>query len=310
MRNTIFLFLCLIVPLVCYTQEKDVLLSNGKYCSEVLNDSISKKGFYIPANINECDRELDNLLDSQPKDLLANAKDVELKRIYGMYIFGEWTEDESTRLCCYFRSKGIESYDDREYLILLSYKKYLLKQNFDIDIECNKIKLYHDSIAKEKKIRHENNIIADSIDGVYIPKNLEDCFPTLDKLLNNKDKSKMKKAEDISDFHFGLGRWMRNSWGLWGGSRLQLWFHRQDIINADNMSGVILSAYQEYLKKGFVDTQKILMEIKKEQEEFDRMMQESSSEAISFEFDEEDYYSDEYKDFLKRRRIDGIFILR
>jgi hypothetical protein len=298
---------------MCHSQSDDILLPDNKYCSEVLDDSISKNGFYIPSNINECNKELDKILGKQPKQLLRDARDIELKRVLGISVFSEWTERESSRLCCYFRTKGIDSYEDRDYLILLSYKKHLLNLDFDIDTECNKIRLYHDSISKERKIRYENNIRADSIDGFYIPENLDDCLPALDRLLNDTVKFMIKNADSTTDFHFGLGRWLRNNWGLWGGSRLQLWFINQGIEHPDDISGLILSVYQEYLQKESVDTRQKLVQLKAEYEQFAKEMREMQENHNNFEpveFNEEDYYSDEYKDFLKCKHIEWIYISR
>lgn len=309
--NNPFLTLSIwLITFMCYSQSENLLLPDNRSCAEVFNDSISKNGFYIPSNIDECNKELDKLFGSKAKCKLVEASDVELKRIMGVYILDEWTEQESTRLCCYFIEKGINSDEDRDYLILLSYKRHLLKQDFDINTECNKILLHHDSIAKERKIRDENNIIADSINGIYIPENLDDCLLILNQLLNGTIKDEIKNAENIVGFHFGLGMWIRNNWGLWGGSRLQLWFNNQGLNNPDDISGLILSVYQEYLQKGFIDTREKLTEVKKEYEKIAQEMLDRSPDTPFLEFSEDDYYSDEYKDFLKDRHIDGIFISR
>lgn len=309
MKKIFLLILLLPIIIISYSQNENILLPDGKYCHEVIYDSISKNKFYIPLNIDECNIELDKILGTQPKQLLIEARDVELKRIYGMYIFSEWTERESTRLCCYFRTRGIDDFQDRDYLILLAYKRHLLKQPFDIDKECCKIVQYHDSIAKERKLKYERDIVLDSINGIYIPLNLEDCLSSLDHLLNDTIKLEISKADSSSNFHFGLGMWLRNNWRLWGGSRLQLWFNTQGIIHPDNMSGIVLSVYQEYLQKGSINVPQKMEDIKKEIEIFTRKMDESNS-ISSFEFNEEDFYSDKYKDFLGNRYINNIFISR
>lgn len=312
MKKLILLFSILCISSVCFSQSEEMLFSDDSYCADILNDSLSEHGFYIPANIDECNRELDKVLKKQPKRILIEAKDVELKRINGMFIFREWTEQEPTRLYCYFRKKRIEHLEDIYYLILLSYKRYLNKQPFDIDTECNRLVQEYDSIAKEQKAEYERNIIASSIDGVYIPENLDDCLLTLDRLLDDTVKNEIKTT-DIADLHFGMGRWMRNSWRLWKGSRLQLWFTQQGIHEADDMSGLILSVYQEYLQRGVVDTSLRLEQRKKENEEFVRMLEEQENSVVPFAEPEESgekYYTDEYKEFLKKRSIEGIFIMR
>lgn len=88
--------------------------------------------------------------------------------------------------------------------------------------------------------------LSSHIDDVYIPENLEDSFDQLDQLLNPEavDTLKAKKSEDeLAGYHFGLGLWMRNNWGLWRGSRLTKYFNDLGIYHPDDMSGIILDSY-------------------------------------------------------------------
>lgn len=103
---------------------------------------------------------------------------------------------------------------------------------------------------QQEREAYKNRIVADSINGLYIPKNLEECFLELNKLLKPKDIEtikNLKSKDELSLYHFGLGMWLRNNWGLWGGSRLQQYFFKKGIDHPDNMSGVILSYYYDWL---------------------------------------------------------------
>jgi len=102
----------------------------------------------------------------------------------------------------------------------------------------------------EEREAYNKRIVADSIDGFYIPKNLEECFLELNKILKPKDIEtikNLKSKDDLSLYHFGLGMWLRNNWGLWGGSRLQQYFFKKGIDHPDNISGIILSYYYDWL---------------------------------------------------------------
>ncbi|MBO4599721.1 MAG: hypothetical protein J5641_03175, partial [Bacteroidales bacterium] len=86
-------------------------------------------------------------------------------------------------------------------------------------------------------------------DKVYIPKNLADCHRTLDTLLTDSTQQRimsMTESEFTSGAHFGLGMWIRNNWGLWGGSRLQDYFEKKGLHHPDDMSGIILTTYWRY----------------------------------------------------------------
>ena len=87
---------------------------------------------------------------------------------------------------------------------------------------------------REAAIQQQNDIFAkynkkevyksDTIDCVYIPMDLDDCCVQLDQLLSEEDKEFIKNLPDKKEtikLHMSLGMWIRNNWGLWGGSRLQ-----------------------------------------------------------------------------------------
>ena len=104
-------------------------------------------------------------------------------------------------------------------------------------------------LQKERE-EYEKRLVADTIDGIYIPHDLEDCFHTLDSLLSAKDIRTIKafkSRDEMGKLHFGLGMWLRNNWGLWGGSRLQKYFFDHGVDHPDYMSGIILEYYYDYL---------------------------------------------------------------
>lgn len=104
-------------------------------------------------------------------------------------------------------------------------------------------------IIKEREA-YKKRIVADSINGLYIPKNLEECFLELNKLLKPKDIEAIKNLKDRNEtilYHHGFGTWLRNNWGLWGGSRLQQYLIKKGIDHPDSMSATILEYYYDWL---------------------------------------------------------------
>ena len=79
------------------------------------------------------------------------------------------------------------------------------------------------------------------------PKTKEECFALLDAMLSEEDKNELKNCEDTIGYHFTLGMWIRNNWGLWGGSRLQKYFLERGLKHPDDMSAAILKYYYDYL---------------------------------------------------------------
>lgn len=97
---------------------------------------------------------------------------------------------------------------------------------------------------------YKKRIVADSINRIYIPKNLEECFAELNKILKPKDIEAIKNLKDRNGtilYHHGFGTWLRNNWGLVGGSRLQQYLSKKGISYPDSMSSTILIYYYDWL---------------------------------------------------------------
>lgn len=107
-----------------------------------------------------------------------------------------------------------------------------------------------EELAEERR-EHQRRLTAKTIDGIYIPANLGEALAELDKLLPQVVREEMRTLpdrEDMIEYHFGLGTALRNSWGLWGGSRLQKYFIDRGVSHPDSMSGVILDHYFDWLR--------------------------------------------------------------
>lgn len=89
-----------------------------------------------------------------------------------------------------------------------------------------------------------------SLRKAYIPRDLAECFQQIDAIWSDSIKNEIKELtenEFAAKTHFGFGRWIRNNWGLWGGSRLKKYFNEMGIYHPDDMSGIILDSYHRYL---------------------------------------------------------------
>lgn len=95
-----------------------------------------------------------------------------------------------------------------------------------------------------------NKSYKSEIDGVYIPKNLDDAIAELDNDFPDSLKTEIRKmTEDdfTARYHMGTGIWMRNNWNLWAGSRLSRYFNKLKIYHPDDMSGIILDSFHRTL---------------------------------------------------------------
>lgn len=103
----------------------------------------------------------------------------------------------------------------------------------------------------KKTEEFKRRLTSDSINGIYIPKNIEECFSELNKILKPKEIARIKllDSENLeADFDRDLGRWLRNNWGLWEVSRLRNYFEERKVYHPEIMSEKILDFYSDWLK--------------------------------------------------------------
>lgn len=97
---------------------------------------------------------------------------------------------------------------------------------------------------------YQERLVADTINGVYIPFDIYDCINQLDSFWSDSIKAEhksMSEEEFVTQTHFGMGLSIRNSWGLWKGSRLSKYFNDIGISHPDYMSSTILKNYHRHL---------------------------------------------------------------
>lgn len=124
-----------------------------------------------------------------------------------------------------------------------------------------------DSILKKNEIPESKWSIhkTDSIDGIYIPFNLYDCFIQIDSLFSDSliaEMNHISNDEIIGNYHFGIGLWIRNNWGLWKNSRLWMYFYNKGISHPDDISSLILKLYHRKITSNKLLFQKEIESIK------------------------------------------------
>jgi hypothetical protein len=154
----------------------------------------------------------------------------------------------------------------KEYLECTTFKTDFIPQ------EVDKIYLEHffggyrdfdDKIAEQETVKEKERrkqefkrrLTLEKIDDIYIPKDLYECMTELDMILNFESKKQLKESKDSFEFNShlgGLGMWIRNNWGINGGSRLLKYFNvrgiGQKMFANDGISGIIIEEYIKWLK--------------------------------------------------------------
>lgn len=84
-----------------------------------------------------------------------------------------------------------------------------------------------------------------------MPRNINECFLVLDEIFSEskEDFEWFKSASDsdaVSGLHNGLGRWIRNTWGLWSkDTELYSVLNNMGLWHADDMSSIIITSYHK-----------------------------------------------------------------
>lgn len=100
--------------------------------------------------------------------------------------------------------------------------------------------------------QYQQRIKKESINGVYIPADLAECFIELNKKISSESKAKFKamdEAEASKKLHFSLGRWIWYNWSFYEGSRLSVYMNKVGVNHPEDMAQVILITYHRYLNK-------------------------------------------------------------
>lgn len=214
-----------------------------------------------PKNINSAIERLDKNLSTDTKNrltqiasdsLLIFFKDSKMEFDVMDEWFYKWTRKSTkkdAKLGKYYKKKGLKTPYDMIEVVLRTYQAKLKGTKMNHEDVLKSFQIKQQRCDKEDKVR----FVTDSLRGIYIPKDLEDCFKTLDNIYTDSVRLeivKLTEDEYSSNNHlFGIGIWMRNNWQFWRGSRLSRYFNQLGIYHPDDMSGIIMDSYHRYLRK-------------------------------------------------------------
>jgi hypothetical protein len=134
--------------------------------------------------------------------------------------------------------------------------------------------------------QYQERITKDKLNGVYIPKNLDDAMLQLDKLISPDAQKKMKVIPEDSlapALHKRLGQWMIMNWGFYGGSRLSHYLRSAGVTFPDDMADFLLLAYYHKLNGKPVGIKELAVkfrEKRKEQWEQEKQKRKVISEEV------------------------------
>jgi len=141
------------------------------------------------------------------------------------------------------------------------------------------------SNEKEYNIQYQKNIKKSRINGVYIPKDLDDVFKELSMLAGAEPLIKFKSApEDVvaSKLHFGLGRWMISNWNFYGGSRISHLLKEMGVSFPDDMAQFLIISFHRHLNESPLESE-ALAQTYKQQRLDEQLARENAGSVIKEE---------------------------
>lgn len=204
----------------------------------------------LPKNLKQAVAYLNADCPDSLKTLIKMTKDQDLKKLVypwgGQYkMIFNWNSSESNpQLIRHLENKGIINYI--ETVILVAFKQSLLGQKPN---EAKILKTYLELERQQQKLEAVR-ATTDTINGIYIPKDLKDCLAQINKFWSDSTKNQVKQWTEnkfTAETHLGFGMWMRNNWQLWRGSRLTAYFNTIGVYHAESISDIILTSYHRKL---------------------------------------------------------------
>jgi hypothetical protein len=211
----------------------------------------------IPKSLEKCFPTLDRTLSDAELEVVKNYPE---DSIYdhdefrdATDFFHAWKLYDGSKLTKYFNKLGLTGSHEIYETILISYHRHLNNEPLKLDEQIAKYQAkqkadYEAYIERTKK---------DTLNGLYIPKNIDECIVEFDKVYEEKSKQTFKDQDEQKAvsmaYGFGPGLWIRNNWGLWGGSRLQKYFIDLNVSDPEAMSWIILTSYHRSINGKSVD---------------------------------------------------------
>ncbi len=154
-----FLFISILFFLFTMTAHSQDSLSYEEQYLQEYQKRIQKShinGFYIPDNLKDAIRILDEIVDEPGRRKFASQVDTTaVNKVFfsfGRWININWGMEQGSRLTVSLNKHGVSYPDDMTRLIMYAYHHHLNKQPYNIDSLVEKV--IQERLDKEKKARN------------------------------------------------------------------------------------------------------------------------------------------------------------
>lgn len=131
--------------------------------------------------------------------------------------------------------------------------------------------LAQDSLEVKFNKKYLENIQKSRINGVYIPRDMDDACKELTELSSEESIEKFKNAEEmmvVQKLHFGLGRWMIYNWNFYDGSRFSHYLKEKGLSHPDDMAKFVMICYHRMLNEKDPEEEYLIKKITDERKQY------------------------------------------
>lgn len=144
---------------------------------------------------------------------------------------------------------------------------YKLLLCFILFLSCQSMVAQSDDLSPEE--RYEWRLRQTKLNGIYIPKDLNDVFVQLNELIEFASQEKFKRAAEdtvMHKLHFSLGKWMMVNWGFYEGSRLTAYLNNIGLFHPDDMARFLIVSYHRTLNQRPLEVKEQIESLKAKRE--------------------------------------------
>ncbi len=108
------------------------------------------------------------------------------------------------------------------------------------------------------------NIRLVKINGVYIPRDLDDAHRRIEKLSPSGSIERFIGEEEelvCKKLHFGIGRWMILNWNFYEGSRISHYLKEKGLLHPDDMAQFLLRTLHRKLNNHSLNEEELILEL-------------------------------------------------
>lgn len=129
------------------------------------------------------------------------------------------------------------------------------------------------SVVDNFEAAYLKRITQEQINGVYIPRNLDDALAELMRLTDRESQQRYVSVPEkaaVEKLFFSFGRWIGHNWQFYEGSRFSHYLRSAGVTYPDDMIRFTMIAFHRHLRQEKIDLRDLITQIREERDAAER----------------------------------------